>query len=230
MATPAQVEANRANALLSTGPSTPEGKLKCSHNALKTGLTGRTIVLPTDDIAAYQKLVAQINSKFQPETDYEKHLVQGVADTEWRLLRIPTLEAGLYSIGRNELAGEFASETDPGTRAAMIEAQIFRVYKRDFGNLRLQENRLRSQLEKDTAQLTQIQDDRDLLLRARRNEAMFAFDRAKSSKQPFNLADFGSEFSAEYLTARYQAFRSNNNLVPPAFERAWKAKVRSQAA
>jgi len=230
MATPAQIEANRANAQLSTGPSTPEGKLKSSHNALKTGLTGRTIVLPTDDVAAYEKLVAQINRKFQPETDEEKHLVQSVADTEWRLLRIPTLEAGLYAIGRNELAGEFASETDPATRAAMIEAQIFRVYKRDFSNLRLQENRLRSQLEKDTAQLTQIQDDRESLLSQRRNDAMFAHNRAKVSKQPFNFADFGFEFSDEYLSPRYEAYRHKNYAGLPAFDRAWKAKVRSQAA
>ena len=39
MATPSQVEANRANAQFSTGPSSPEGKLKISHNALKTGLS-----------------------------------------------------------------------------------------------------------------------------------------------------------------------------------------------
>ena len=230
MATPAQIEANRANALLSTGPSTPEGKLKCSHNALKTGLTGRTIVLPSDDIVAYQKLIAQINRKFQPETDDEKHLVQSVADTEWRLLRVPTLEAGLYAIGRNELANEFASETDPGTRAAMIEAQIFRAYKRDFSNLRLQESRLRSQLEKDTAQLTQIQDDRESLLSERRNEAMFAYRDLTRSKQPFNAADFGFEFSAEYLSARGEAYRHHNYAGLPAFERAWKAKVSSEAA
>ena len=229
MATPAQIEANRANALLSTGPSTPEGKLKTSHNALKTGLTGRTIVLPTDDIAAYQRLVAQINRKFQPETDDEKHLTQSIVDTEWRLLRIPTLEAGFYALGRNELAGAFAFETDPATRAAMIEAEIFRLYRRDFGNLRLQENRLRNQLAQDTAALLQIQEDRDLLRRGRCQEAMLAFGKAQSLKQPFNLADFGFEFSEAYLTARYEAFRSHNNVVPPAFERAWKTKIRSQA-
>jgi hypothetical protein len=60
MATPAQIDANRANAQLSTGPSSPEGKAKSSHNALKTGLTGRTILLPTDDVAAYQNLVSLI--------------------------------------------------------------------------------------------------------------------------------------------------------------------------
>ncbi len=91
----AQLAANRANAQSSTGPKSEQGKLVSSHNALKTGLTGRTIVLPTDDVAAYQSFVALINRKFAPANDIEQHLTQTIADTEWRLLRIPTLESGL---------------------------------------------------------------------------------------------------------------------------------------
>ena len=67
----AQLAANRANSQSSTGPKTEQGKLVSSHNALKTGLTGRTIVLPTDDVAAYQSLVALINKKFAPANDIE---------------------------------------------------------------------------------------------------------------------------------------------------------------
>jgi hypothetical protein len=106
MATASQVEANRANAQFSTGPSSPAGKLKSSHNAVKTGLTGRTILLPSDDVAAYEKFTAITYNKFEPATDEEKLLVQSIVDTEWRLLRIPTLESGLYALGRNELAAE----------------------------------------------------------------------------------------------------------------------------
>ena len=38
---------NRANAQLSAGPRTPEGKAKSSLNAVKTGLCGRTVLWPT---------------------------------------------------------------------------------------------------------------------------------------------------------------------------------------
>jgi hypothetical protein len=48
----AQLAANRANAEKSCGPKTAAGKFTSSHNAVKTGLTGRTILLPTDDVAA----------------------------------------------------------------------------------------------------------------------------------------------------------------------------------
>ena len=112
MATPSQINANRANAQFSTGPSSPEGKLKSSHNALKTGLTGRTIVLPTDDIAAYQNFVDLMHRRHAPEDDYEKHLVQTIADTEWRLLRIPTLEAALAALARTEITAECVPESD----------------------------------------------------------------------------------------------------------------------
>jgi hypothetical protein len=150
---PAQLAANRANAQLSSGPSSPEGKLKVSHNALKTGLTGRTILLPSDDVAAYQSLVALINQKFNPGNDLEKHLPQSIADTEWRLLRIPTLEAGLYALGRNELAADCP---DP----SVLEALIFRTYQKDLRNLALQERRLRNQLKEDTAELCRLQQER----------------------------------------------------------------------
>ncbi len=42
-------ERNRRNASSSTGPRTEEGKSVSSKNALKTGLTGRTVLLPSDD-------------------------------------------------------------------------------------------------------------------------------------------------------------------------------------
>ena len=156
----AQLAANRANAQSSSGPKTEEGKLVSSHNALKTGLTGRTIVLPTDDVAAYQTLVALINKKFAPANDIEQHLTQTIADTEWRPLRIPTLESGLYALGRQELAADCAHEPDPQLRATMLEAHIFRTYQKDLRNLALQERRLRNQLRQDTAELRRLQQER----------------------------------------------------------------------
>jgi hypothetical protein len=45
-----------------------------------------------------------------------------IVDTEWRLLRIPDLEAGLYALGRDELAADCASETKPQARASMLNA------------------------------------------------------------------------------------------------------------
>jgi len=62
----AQTTANRANAQHSTGPKSDEGKAKAALNAVKTGLTGRTILLPTDDTESYKEHVARHYATLAP--------------------------------------------------------------------------------------------------------------------------------------------------------------------
>ena len=50
-----KIDANRRNARKSTGPRTEEGKNQVKLNALKHGLTARTVVLPHEDEEAYQQ-------------------------------------------------------------------------------------------------------------------------------------------------------------------------------
>ncbi len=159
MSSHAQITANQRNAQLSTGPTSPEGKGKSSLNAVKTGLTGRTVLLPSDDAAAYEAHIASFFSTYKPVGEQEQHLVQSLADTEWRLLRIPALEFGIYAVGRIELAAEYAQE-DPHVRNQLIEAKIFLLYQRQLNNLSIQENRLRRQREKDAATLRERQETR----------------------------------------------------------------------
>jgi hypothetical protein len=80
MSTPNQIAANQANSRLSTGPKTEEGKAKSSHNAVRTGLTGQTVLLPSDDVEAYQKHVARFEAECKPVADREKELTQKIAE------------------------------------------------------------------------------------------------------------------------------------------------------
>ncbi len=123
MSSDAQIHANRVNAQLSTGPKTPEGKSKSSLNAVKTGLTGRTILLPGDDVVAYQQHVQRFFDQYQPIGDTENSVRLWLADTEWRLLRIPSLEMGIYALGRLEFASQFEQE-EPAVRAAHRSASL----------------------------------------------------------------------------------------------------------
>jgi hypothetical protein len=77
-----RVEANRANAQLSTGPRTEQGKAKSSLNAVKTGLTGRTVLLPSDDAVQYERQVQRFFAELKPIGESESALVQSLADTE----------------------------------------------------------------------------------------------------------------------------------------------------
>ncbi len=92
-----RTRANRANAQLSTGPRTAAGKQRSSLNALRHGLTAASPVLPSEDPAAYQRHCRQFLDEYQPATPTETQLVQELADTAWRLNRIPLLEAELFS-------------------------------------------------------------------------------------------------------------------------------------
>jgi hypothetical protein len=159
MSTTAQIAANQKNAQLSTGPTSTDGKAKSSLNAVKTGLTGRTVLLPGDDAAAYETHVSGFFARLQPIGDEERNLVQSLADTDWRLLRIPALEYAIYALGRIELADVFPNEL-PEVRSQLIEAKIFLTCQRQLNNLSVQEGRLRRQREKDDAALRKLQETR----------------------------------------------------------------------
>src|SRR3954466_9201031 len=112
MSTAVQIAANQKNSQLSTGPTSEAGKAKSSLNAVKTGLTGRTVLLPGDDAALYEAHLSHFLKHRAPVGDDERNLVQSLADTEWRLLRIPALEMGIYAVGRLEFADSFPAEDE----------------------------------------------------------------------------------------------------------------------
>jgi hypothetical protein len=191
----ARLAANRANAQLSTGPLSPEGKAKSSLNAVKTGLTGRTVLLPADDAAVYQQHLDRHFAKHAPATDEEKSLTQSIADTEWRLLRIAPLEAGIYAVGRRKLADLFSEEQNPVNREALIHAEVFLNFRKDFSNLALQERRLFNQRNADVAQLEQLQKDRREKHAADLKRATALYKSTRKLGLPFDPAFFGFVFS-----------------------------------
>src|SRR6266850_1825082 len=76
---------NRANASHSTGPKTEAGKKRSCLNAMRHGLTGQTIVLPAEDLNAYNHFTQQCFDELKPVGFLEKQLAQIIADTSWRL-------------------------------------------------------------------------------------------------------------------------------------------------
>jgi hypothetical protein len=217
MPTSAQVSANQKNAQLSTGPTSPDGKAKSSLNAVKTGLTGRTVLLPGDDAAAYEAHVAGLFAHHQPVGDEERNLVQSLADTQWRLLRIPALEFGIYALGRLEFAAEFPVQ-DPESQKHLIEAKIFLAYQRQLNNLSIQESRLRRQREKDAASLRQLQENRRNRRRSLLDESARQYIAAvhEGRHDEWEPAENGFEFSMTAIELRALDFEPHlfATLVP----------------
>src|SRR3984957_5093584 len=136
-----QIESNRRNALLSTGPRTDIGKHRSSLNALRHGLTARIVVLPTEDLLAYQVFSADFFASLAPETFAEKQCAQTIVDTQWRLNRVRTLEEGMFGLGHFSKEGEI----DPGhpqIHAALTSAGVYKEHSQAFVNLSIQEQRL----------------------------------------------------------------------------------------
>lgn len=240
----ARTLANRANSLLSTGPCTSEGKARVSMNAVKTGLTGRVVLLPTDDAIAYRRHLDRHFSEFAPVTDKEKTLVQFIADTEWRLLRIAPLEAGIQALGRETCAAQVENEPDPDLREAKLQALIFLTYRKDLSNIALQERRLRNQFKSDVAELQALQKERmekeKELAGARQKEVARAnkvLEHAQIHKiEAVNLADFGFDFSVSELRAYneknlpYWRLSNGRNLDFDVFITAYRAPKEAQFA
>jgi hypothetical protein len=195
MSTEAKRNANRANAQFSTGPRTEQGKAKSSLNAVKTGLTGRTVLLPTEDAQAFQQHIARYLAQYKPEGDQEKELTQSLADAQWRLNRIPVLEQGIYALGYREFASEFENE-DPTLRKALIETKTYLAYQRQLNNLSIQESRLRRRYDKDLAELTKLQQARATRKRSQLGTLVSLYRDAQKAGLPFDPQELGFEFSA----------------------------------
>jgi len=114
---------SRDNALHSTGPVTHNGKAISSLNAVKTGLTGRTVLLHSDDADVYRQHLAAYAKEYQSVGLREQELVQSLADTQWRLQRIPGLEMAIYAQGRAENQEYCALHATAG--ASLIELGTF---------------------------------------------------------------------------------------------------------
>jgi len=106
MATKKQIAANRRNAKKSTGPRTAAGKAKSAQNATKHGLLARQPVLPDEDGAEYEALRLSLIHELWPETPLEQLIVNRLAAAQWRLARIPTLEAELFERQRRDALGK----------------------------------------------------------------------------------------------------------------------------
>ena len=134
MSTTAQIEANQANAQLSTGPRTPEGKTASSANAIKLGLYAKQAVLLTpQDHTEFEALESAYAFELRPYTPVEQTLFSQVVLAAWNIQRANRLEADLAdSLGADPLLAE--SKTLDRIAAARHRAE--RTFHKSLKELR----------------------------------------------------------------------------------------------
>ncbi|HYL74926.1 MAG TPA: hypothetical protein VEU96_12020 [Bryobacteraceae bacterium] len=166
---------NRLNAQNSTGPRTADGKARSAMNALSHGLTAVSPLLPSEDRAAYDRNLQCLLDEYKPKGATETILVREVADTAWRLKRIPALDDAL----------------------AITEA--LRRQERLLTALSVHGNRLSRQLHATLDKLRHIQSERLQQERDQLRKAGAIYKVHKDKGLPYDPAEDGFVFSTQEL-------------------------------
>jgi len=142
---PVKIEANRQNATLSTGPTSPQGKAISSRNAISHGLTSAHCLLPTEDPADFAAHLQSYRDTFQPQHPQSLEMVDELADLRWRLQRVPVFEAQILSVEAHRLQHDeqLRPLTDGLSQPQILALAFTRLVERKvLQNLHNQEARL----------------------------------------------------------------------------------------
>jgi hypothetical protein len=195
---------NRENAAQSTGPVTDQGKRRASLNALRHGLTGQTVVLPSDDLIAYTESCRQFHAELKPQGLLETKAVQTIADTYWRLDRIRAMENNIFSLGfvlNSQDQSHGLPDNDPAINAALAQAKCVESNADVLGRLSLYEQRLNRTLTQAKAELKQLQQERKEAEQQALAEAARIGKLKQALGQPWKPEDDGFEFSSQRVAA-----------------------------
>lgn len=108
-----KIDANRRNAIKSTGPRTQEGKQRSRRNAIRHGLTAETVLAVLEDPADYQAFELSVTADFDAQTAVERELVLRLASLLWRLRRAIAIETGLLHLHAEGEADTHPSAMQP---------------------------------------------------------------------------------------------------------------------
>jgi hypothetical protein len=120
-----QHAANQANSQLSTGPRSEEGKARSSQNSLKHGVFAKTIVLPGENQAEFDALLAGLHKDHAPVGETESNHVRGLAEIQWRLDRLRRYEAAATDEALE--TGNFESKAL--LNCTLIEQRLLRAFQ-----------------------------------------------------------------------------------------------------
>lgn len=150
MASDKQIEANRRNVRLSTGPTSAKGKAIASRNSLRHGFVSRTPLIRGESQREYNKLCDELDQLFQPRDSHERFYVMEMVDARWRLrslrghyrthMDLQMEKVGRYNPGYDVLTLQAVAFTGLDSDGAMktllrYEEQFKRQYDQAYGRL-----------------------------------------------------------------------------------------------
>jgi hypothetical protein len=153
MASLPQIEANRRNSQLSTGPRTSAGKSTSSRNATRSGIYAESVLITGEDPAELAALTRDYEDSCRPVGPRERAVVDTLIHTDWLIRRMRLLETQdwnseleLIHAGAEVLTYALLSAYDEiSERLERIQRRLTtldRIYHRGLSELqRLQANR-----------------------------------------------------------------------------------------
>jgi hypothetical protein len=193
MTSPNRAEINRANAQHSTGPKTEEGKKIVSLNALRHGLTGQVVVMPDEDLEAYQRHVKSFADEYNPQGATEAQLAQALADASWRLNRAASLETNLLTLNGSTASGSFSAAV---TAVAHLDSRV-----KTFNALSMHTQRLSRQFERTLDKLRELQQARRAQEQQDLEKVVDLTEIHQSKGETYRPSDDGFVFSEAQITA-----------------------------
>lgn len=157
----------------STGPTSAEGKVRSSRNAIKHGLYAKThIVLSHESQDDYDQMRHEYHAELQPATRLERDLVDEIVNCRWRMQRIGAVESATI-----ETLRPLSERKAPGEDEATLLALAFSDLGRASEKFRRLETSLSRQFQRALRDLRTLQQER------RKQEAECAAQ-ARTAPQP----------------------------------------------
>jgi hypothetical protein len=230
MSSELQQDASRSNGAKSHGALSPETQAICAKNSLKHGLTAKTLSLTEEEREDYTNLVNITFNHYRPISSMEKHVIQSVADLEWKIVKADIYEAGILANGHMSNREDLKDVEPPEHRFLLIEGLIYQTYAKVLQNLTLQRSRIQRDLERRIKQFEAMRAEREVVEVAQRNIAVASLMGKPDDKSPVHPS-VGSVFSHDYLLARVEFEKSvekrdkkNIDLKLAIFDRTWGCK------
>ncbi len=133
-----KLEANRKNALKSTGPKSIRGKGFSRRNATKHGILSRDLVIEEgtgkESLEEFQQLFAELIEDLKPQGRTELSLVETVAISDWRFRRALRAEGAEIASGAS---GAVNSALPPPYMTDMLLRYQTAIHKQKMAALHL---------------------------------------------------------------------------------------------
>jgi len=224
-----QLEANRRNALRSTGPRTEEGKKASALNARRHNLTGQVTAMTDADRIMHDAFSASLVESLAPEGAMETQLAQRIATDSWRLNRLSAIEDNLYALGHSAHSDDIETE-HPEIHAALAAAKVFQEESKQLQLLTLYEQRINRNIQKNLATLQALQAARIAKREAEMKEAKKLLQLSEIKGLAYEPIKDGFVFSTAQIHAAIDKERRLNRAYQTDFSRYKPQKLHAKAA